>query len=240
VGQQVTLRTGDGERSYTISGFGENPNVASATVVGFAAAWLTREDARKQLKLDGDNRVLIAMRERSTAAWREYSQQRVRESLEGDEVTVLASQVRDPATVPGHDVLTALRTILLVFVLFGAFASGLLVVNTVATNVLEQRPQIGAMKAIGGTTRDVMTMYLALALLYGALGTVLGLLAGIGLAAWAQGAQAATLDEAPSGLTLSPAAVGLAVGIGIGTCLVAALVPSWLGARITVREALIS
>src|SRR5262249_47437177 len=153
-----------------------------AAVVGFAAGWLTRDDARTQLKVDGDNRVLIGMRDRSTAEWRENTQQRVRESLEGDEGTVLSSQVQDPATVPGHDVLDALRTVLLVFVLFGAFASGLLVINTIATIVLEQRPQIGAMKAIGGTTRDVMAMYLVLALLYGVLGTGLGLLAGIGLA----------------------------------------------------------
>jgi putative ABC transport system permease protein len=240
IGQQVTLVGTDGERSYTVAGFGENPNVAAAPVVGFASAWLTAEDARTQLKLSGDNRVLITMREQRTAAWRDFTQQRVRESLEGDEVTVLASQVRDPAATPGRDVLAALRTVLLTFGLFGAFASGLLVINTVATIVLEQRPEIGAMKAIGGTTRHVMLMYLGLALLYGALGTVLGLVAGIGLAAWAQGAQAAALDEPPSDVTISPTALGLAVGIGIGTCLAAALVPSWLGARITVREALIS
>ncbi len=241
IGQQVTLVGSDGaERTYTIVGFGENPNVAAAPVVGFAAAWLTRDDALAQLKLDGDNRVLVAMRNNSTAAWREYTQTRVRETLEGDEVTVLASQVQDPAQVPGHDVLAALRTILLAFGLFGAFASGLLVINTVATIVLEQRPQIGTMKAIGGTTQQVMLVYLALALLYGVLGTSLGLVAGIGLAIWAQGAQAAALGEPPAAITVSPGAIGLAAAIGLGTCLVAGFVPSWLGARVTVREALIS
>jgi putative ABC transport system permease protein len=241
VGQRVTLvGADDAKRTVTIAGFGENPNVAAAPVVGFASAWLPLEDARSHLKLDGDNRLLIRLRENRTPEWREYSQQRVRESLEGDEVTVLATQVQDPATVPGHDVLDALRTILLAFGLFGAFASGLLVVNTIATVVLEQRPQIGTMKAVGGTTRQVMATYLALALLYGVLGTALGLVAGITLAVFAQGAQAAALDEPPRDFTLSPTALGLAVAIGIGTCLVAALVPSWLGTRITVREALIS
>ncbi|HEY7060871.1 MAG TPA: FtsX-like permease family protein [Chloroflexota bacterium] len=240
LGQQVTLGSGDDQHTYTIVGFGENPNVAAAPVVGFASAWLTRDDARTQLKVDGDNRVLITMREDRTAAWRDYTAQRVREALEGDEVTVLASQVHDPASTPGRDVLAAVRMVLLAFGLFGAFASGLLVINTVATIVLEQRPQIGAMKAIGGTTRDVMLVYLALALLYGALGTALGLAAGIGLAVWAQGAQAAALDEPPGSFSLSPNALGLALAIGIGTCLVAALIPSWLGARVTVREALIS
>ncbi len=240
IGQQVTLAGADGPRTYTISGFGDNPKVIPAPVVGFAAAWLTRDDALAQLKLSGDNRVLIKIRHRSSAAWREYTEQRVRESLEGDEVSVLASQVQDPAMAPGHEVLAALHTILLAFGLFGALASGLLLVNTIATIVLEQRPQIGAMKAIGGTTRHVMAVYLVLALLYGALGTALGLIGGIGLAAWAQAAQAAALDEAQGSLVLSPAAIGLAVGIGMGTCLLAALVPSWRGARVTAREALIS
>jgi putative ABC transport system permease protein len=240
IGQQVTLVGPDGDRPYTIAGFGENPNVTAAPVVGFASVWLPRDEARALLKLDGDNRVLLKLRENRTAGWRDYSLQRVRESLEGDEVTVLASQVQDPAAVPGHEVLAALRVILLVFGLFGALASGLLVVNTIATIVQEQRPQIGTMKAIGARTRHVLATYLALALLYGALGTVLGLLAGVALAAWAQAAQAAALDEPQRAVTLSPTALGLAATIGLGTCAVAALIPGWLGARTTVREALIS
>src|SRR5579885_3608336 len=118
VGQQVTLIGADGERVFTVAGFGDNPNVADPAVAGFAAAWLTHDDAAALLKLNGDNRLLIAMRDHGTAALREYTQQRVRESLEGNEVTVLASQVRDPATLPGRDVLDALHVILLAFALF--------------------------------------------------------------------------------------------------------------------------
>jgi putative ABC transport system permease protein len=240
VGQQVTLRGAGGERTYTVAGFGENPNVATAAVVGFASAWLTRDAAASLLQVDGDTQVLVQMRDAATAALRDSTQQRVRESLEGDEVTVLTSQVQDPAAVPGHDLLAALHTILLAFGLLGACASALLVVNTISTIVLEQRPQIGAMKAVGATTRDVLAMYLLLALLYGALGTGLGLLAGVGFAAFAEGARAAALDEPAGALALSPAALGLAAVIGLGSCLLGALAPSWVGARVTVREALIS
>ena len=240
LGQQVVLIGPDGEQTFTISGFGENPNVVATPVAGFATGWVTQDDAKRLLKVDGDNRVLITLRDNTTAALREDTQQRVRESLEGDEVTVLGSQLRDPTTVPGRDILDALHTILLAFGLSGAFASGLLVLNTIATIVLEQRPQIGAMKAIGGTKRHVMAMYLVLALLYGVLGTALGLLAGIGFTVLTDSARAAALDETPRPLALSAETVALVVGLGLGSCLVAALVPSWLGARITVREALVS
>src|SRR4051812_9143110 len=238
VGQQVKLVGVDGEQTYTVSGLGENPNVAAAAVIGFASAWLTHEDAASLLGVSDDNRVLIAMRDNGSAALRDYTQQRVRDTLAGGEATILSSQVRDPTTMPGRDMLDALHTILLAFGLFGAFASGLLVVNTVSTIVIEQRPQIGAMKAIGGTTGDVMAMYLVLSLLYGVLGTALGLLAGIGFAALSEGARAAAMDEPQSTLSLSVEAVALVVAIGVGSCLVAALLPTWQGARVTVREAL--
>jgi putative ABC transport system permease protein len=240
VGQEITLFGVDGEQRFKIAGFGENPNVAAAPVVGFASAWLVREDAQRLLKLDGDNRVLIAMRDASTAERREATEQRVRESLEGDEVTVLASEARDPATVPGQDILAALHKILLAFGLFGAFTSGLLVVNTISTIVMEQRPQIGTMKAIGATARHVLAVYLALALLYGLLGTALGLAAGVAFTALTDSTRAAALDEPAGALALDPATLGLVVGLGVLSCLLAALVPSWLGARVTVREALVS
>jgi putative ABC transport system permease protein len=242
VGQEVTLVGVDGEQTYTVSGLGENPNVTAAAVVGFASAWLNHEDAAKLLGVsdDKDNRLLIALRDNRSAALRDYTQQRVRDTLAGGEATILGSQVRDPTTMPGRDMLDALHTILLVFGLFGAFASGLLVVNTVSTIVLEQRPQIGAMKAIGGTTGDVMAMYLVLSLLYGVLGTALGLLAGIAFAAMSEGARATALDEPQGALSLSVEAVALVLAIGVGSCLLAALLPTWAGARVTVREALSS
>src|SRR4051794_14452760 len=69
IGQQVTLTGPDGDRTFTITGFGENPNVTAAPVVGFASVWLPRDDARALLKLDGDNRLLLKLRENRTAGW---------------------------------------------------------------------------------------------------------------------------------------------------------------------------
>ncbi len=239
-GRQVALIGPTGEFQYTITGFGENPNVLAAPVVGFASAWLHRDDAAALLDLRGDTRLLLRLHDASTAELREATQQRVRESLEGDEVTVLTSEARDPTTLPGQDVVAALNALLLVLGLFGAVASGLLVVNTLATLVVEQRPQIGVMKAIGGTTRHVLVTYLALALLYGVLGTALGLVAGLAFTALLEGARAAALDEAPSPILVSGQSLGLIVGLGLSSCLLAALLPSYLGARLTVRDALIS
>src|SRR5579883_430276 len=240
IGQEVTLTSGDREQTFKISGFGDNPNVMSAAAVGFASVWLNQDDAENLLQLGGANRLLIKMKRQDTADVRADTEKRVRESLEGDDVTIIRSDVRDPAVVPGKDTLDSLRTLLLVFAILGALTSGLLVINTVCTVILEQRPQIGSMKAVGGTMAQVMRIYLMLALLYGILGTAFGLAAAIGFNLLESGLRAAALDEAPTALSVSAGAVALAVGVGVGICLLAALIPSWLGSRVTIREAIVS
>jgi putative ABC transport system permease protein len=236
----VTLVGPDGDLKFRVSGFGDNPNVAGAGAVGFASAWLNKADVEKILKVGGDNRLLVQMKNNTTAQLREDTQKRVQETLESNEVTVLGTQVRDPTTLPGKDQIDALRTILLVFALVGASASGLLVINTISTIVLEQRPQIGSMKAVGASTQQVMLTYLILSLLYGVLGTIIGLAAGIGLNILAGASRAQQLDEEVTPLVLSGEAIGLAIAVGIGVGVLASIVPSWMGARVTIREAMVS
>ena len=54
-----------------------------------------------------------------------------------------------------------------------------LVVNTINALVAQQIPQIGIMKAIGGTTRQVMTLYLVSVLIYGLLALIIALPLGV-------------------------------------------------------------
>ena len=66
-----------------------------------------------------------------------------------------------------------------------------LVINTVNAIVAQQVPQIGVMKAIGGTTRQMLVLYLSGVLIYG----LLALLLAVPLAALAaQSANAAMLQ----------------------------------------------
>ena len=64
----------------------------------------------------------------------------------------------------------------------GVLALGLglfLVVNTINALVAQQIPQIGIMKAIGGTTRQMMTLYLGSVLIYGLLAVFIALPLGV-------------------------------------------------------------
>ncbi|HEV2237909.1 MAG TPA: FtsX-like permease family protein [Ktedonobacterales bacterium] len=116
--------------------------------------------------------------------------------------------------------------------------TGFLIINTVTTLVAEQTKIIGAMKAAGATTGTVMRGYLTSVGIYGLLGTALGLVAGVygGYQLTLYLATLITLDLGP--FTLAPWIVGMALLVGIGVPLAAALLPLWSGTRITVREAM--
>ena len=67
-----------------------------------------------------------------------------------------------------------------VFTVLALLAGLVLIANTMTTLIGEQRREIGMMKAIGGTRRQIRRIYLRTALLLGAAGSVIGV--GLGLA----------------------------------------------------------
>lgn len=241
VGQTVTLLDADKtEHKLKVSGFGEKPGVLSGGQFGRAAAWLNRADALKVLKLDGDNLLLVKLRNNSTAKLREDTNDLVRKRLEDEGITIGDSVIREPGSFSGKETLDALRSMSLVFAAVGAFASALLVINTISTIVVEQRGQIGSMKAVGATTGQIMRLYVLLALLYGILGTLFGLLGGLGLNVLGGVLRGLALDKEPTLPTVSSDILLQAVAVGLGVSVFAALLPAWRGARTTIREAIAS
>jgi putative ABC transport system permease protein len=240
-GQEVTLLDPErGEHRLRVAGFAEKPGVASAQVTGQATAWLPRDDARAILRLDGDNRVLVRLRDRSTSQVREATDQRVRQRLVEAGATLGDSVIRDPERFEGQDLFESLRAVSALFALVGAFASGLLVINTIATIVVEQRGQIGALKAVGATTGQLLRLYVLLAALYGVLGTVLGLFGALAFNALGAVLRGLAFDKEPTLPAPSREALVLGVAVGVGVAAVAALLPAWRGARTTIHEAISS
>src|SRR6185436_14528801 len=91
--------------------------------------------------------------------------------------------LRDPDNYVGKRELDALLAVLAIFSVVGLLTSGFLVANTLAAIVTEQVSEIGTLKALGGTRGQVMLVYLLSALVYGIVGTALGLVVGA-FASW--------------------------------------------------------
>lgn len=115
-------------------------------------------------------------------------------------------------------------------------ASGINIMNVMLVTVSERKKEIGLRRAIGATSRAIMTQFLLEAAALSFVGALLGVAVG-SLAAWG----AATLARAGIGfweLTIPTWSLVVGVLLAVVTGLVFGLAPAWRASRISPIEAL--
>jgi putative ABC transport system permease protein len=90
--------------------------------------------------------------------------------------------IRKAGTYPGKDFFDQLASLMNVFTVLALLSALVLIANTMTTLIGEQRREIGMMKAIGGTRRQIRRIYLRTALLLGAIGSLIGVGLGVVIA----------------------------------------------------------
>ena len=105
------------------------------------------------------------------------------------------------------------------------------IANIMIVSVTERTRQIGIMKAVGATRRDVMQLFLVESVILGVIGALFGVAAGLGV-----GYLGVRLLEWPMAYPVDWIAVAIVVGVGVGV--VSGLYPAWRGARVDPIEAL--
>ncbi len=103
--------------------------------------------------------------------------------------------------------------------------------NTMLFSVVQRRPLIGRLRALGVTRREIFQLVLSEALLLGLAGTILGVLAGIVLAQGLVQIITRTLTDlyfvvTVQQLSIAPLTLAKGAGLGLGLTLVAALFPA--------------
>ncbi len=120
-----------------------------------------------------------------------------------------------------------------------------LIYNTVAISVVQRRPEIGTLRALGVTRRQIFTTFLAEGALFGVGGSLLGLALGGALAQFSVGAVARTVDAIYVGthadrVLYDPPVLAKAFVLGVVLATVSALFPALEAAgtlpAITMRE----
>jgi putative ABC transport system permease protein len=129
-------------------------------------------------------------------------------------------------------ILSLVRTLILVALLLAVT----LLLGTITALVAEQTAVIGTVKALGGTRARIAGGYLITIALYCAVATLTGIAAGVVLGAKLGAVLARSIPLAPGPFVLSPAVIGQGLAVGFGVPMLAALVPLWLGTRVSVRE----
>ena len=127
-----------------------------------------------------------------------------------------------------------LRIFSVLALLVGLFVVG----NAMAISVAERRWEVGSLRSLGATRTAVLGVFLAEVGLLGAVGSGAGLALGRGLASLLVGLVSRSMSAnfyTPidvSTIHFAPGAALQAFAVGLGTALVAGLVPAWLAARV--------
>jgi putative ABC transport system permease protein len=120
-----------------------------------------------------------------------------------------------------------LRLLSYIALVVGAF----LIYNTISVSVVRRRAEIGIVRAVGASQKDVLVAFLGEAACFGAAGALLGLPLGRIMASGAVKLMALTVDSLyvssrPGSIALTPLSILWAMLIGVGVSVASALAPA--------------
>ncbi|MDQ2716059.1 MAG: FtsX-like permease family protein, partial [Chloroflexota bacterium] len=233
LGDLVTIETGHGSQQLRVVGISRTIGRASPIISGNARGYMSTGALSQLTAVTGANAIEVQVYNTHAETQTTSALLAV---LHAQHVTVFNSASVD--TSANQTIVNALLTIMRVLSFIALVLTSFLILNTVTTLIAEQMRIVGSMKAIGGTRRTILRSYLLSIVIYGLLGTALGLGLGI-LGGYALSSYLAGLLVLDSGSPqVSPGVVLVSIAVGLGIPLVAALIPLWNGTRITVREAM--
>jgi putative ABC transport system permease protein len=125
------------------------------------------------------------------------------------------------------------RYFLLAFAGIALFVGGFVIFNTLSITVAQRTREFATLRTIGASRRQVLGSVIVEAIAIGLLSAVVGLGAGIGLAAGLEALFAAFGAELPDvGMVIAPRTVVVSLLIGVVVTLVAGLVPALRATRV--------
>ena len=119
-----------------------------------------------------------------------------------------------------------------------------IIYNTFQIAVTQRRTEIGILRALGATRRQIRTLFLGESVVAGLVGSVVGVLAGIAIARGMTGyigsllGQIYGIAQKPGEISTDPMLLTFAVVLGVITSVIAALIPARSAARVDPVQAL--
>ena len=122
--------------------------------------------------------------------------------------------------------------------LIALFVSGFLVLNIISTVITEQKRQIGLMKSLGASRFDIFVIYTGLALAYGLISVVPGVLVGVPAGYFVAAELATQVNTVINEFEISYRAILIGVTAGLAVPVLASIIPVLDGTRVTILEAM--
>jgi len=240
IGDNIIVELSDGQQyELNVAGTVHDLNVVPANLNPELTAYVSLKTLGWLGYPETYNRLEIVAQEKyGSLAKLESVSDELRDRLQRTGISVSSVNIIAPGEHWGRDTTQSFTLILNGIGIFALLLSGFLVINTISAMLAQQRRQIGMMKAVGGTGRQIINLYLVLVAFYGLLALVVALPIGMGLAYLFTIAviQFLNLDLLHFYLPLPILLMQLIVALLVP--IVASLIPVLGGVRVTVREAI--
>lgn len=240
IGDTVWFKRDDRIRAFPVMGKIRHPFVLPPQLGGPGYFFLSPQGMEHFGVPNGKfNTVLVRI-----APWSEENARTVataiKDRLANQGIGVASTIYQNPNKHWGRVYMEGINLVLQVLAVVALFLSVVLVYNTLAALIVQQTNQIGVLKAIGGRAWTIAQVYLVNVLIYGLLALCIALPLGA-LLSWAITQSFLNLFNIDyNQFHFSTTALVLQVLAATLVPLLAALIPVFNGARITVRAAIAS
>ena len=162
----------------------------------------------------------------------------ISKKFEDDFVVINNYSVRETNRHPNADYVNAMSGTLVLLGFLVVFLSGFLITNTLSGLLNQQMEQIGIIKSLGGSTTQIIKIYMVLILIFSAIGLFLALPTTGPVAYWLLGFLSQEVNFNLQGYREIPISFFSQIFIALIVPQVAGFFPIIRGSRITVQEAL--
>jgi putative ABC transport system permease protein len=235
IGDEITVAGSEAAQQYKIVGIaklGEVDSFGGATV----AILPLREAQRLTDKVGEYDQISIAADEGVDPV---ELKRRVAEVMPRSVEVRTGEENAQQQTDDIEDDLGFLKVALLIFAWIALFVGAFTIFNTFSITVAQRTREFGMLRTLGASRRQVLTSVLVEALVIGAIGAGIGILAGIGVASGLNSLfKAAGIDLPNTGNVVKTRALVVPLSIGVIITLVAAIIPAVRATRVSPVEAL--
>jgi putative ABC transport system permease protein len=239
VGDVMLIRfPNDVERRIRIAGTAYDPAQLPAQIDGTPYGYITFDTLEWFGESYGFNELHVLATHPEDKVWAQQVVNRVKDKSEKSGYTIPLSMTAEPGQLPMNDVLQGILLLMGLLGVLSLFLSIFLVVNTVSALLTQQKRQIGVMKAVGGSTFQILGMYLMMVLAYGVMALLIAIPLGMVGARELSSALAGFFNFEIYSMEVPPQTFLIQVVIGLVLPVLASLVPFISSLRISAAEAM--
>ena len=239
IGDVVLVRfPNDVERRVRIAGTAYDPAQLPAQIDGTPYGYITFDTLEWFGEPYGFNELHVLATNAEDKDWAQQVVNRVKDKTEKSGYTIPLSMIAEPGQLPMNDVLQGILLLMGLLGVLSLFLSIFLVVNTVSALLTQQKRQIGVMKAVGGSTLQILGMYLVMVLAYGVMALLIAIPLGMYGARELSSALAVFFNFDIYSMEVPPQTFMIQVAIGLVLPVLASLVPFISNLRISAAEAM--